>query len=273
MEEIKKLRERTGAGIGDCKKALDEAGGDIDKAVEILRKKGIAKAAKRGDREANEGIVMVGTNDAQNIGYAVQINSETDFVARNEQFQEFAKSILDLAIANDPADLEALLALPMEEGTVKDKVSVLSGVIGEKIEISRYQKINGETVAAYSHMGGKIGALVALDTPGVAELAGEVAMQVAASSPRYINPEDVDLAEIEKEKEIGRETLLKEGKPENMIDKILEGKVRKYCDDICLTKQEFIKDDKKKVENLLGDAKITAFVNFALQGNSVVCEK
>ena len=191
----------------------------------------------------------------------------------NEKFQDFAKNVLELAKNNNPEDLESLLELDMEGASVKEKVEGLSGVIGEKIEVSRYQRLSGSTVAAYSHMGGKIGALVALDAAEAGELARELAMQVAAGNPRYVDPEDVDEAEIEKEKEIGRETLLKEGKPENIIDKILEGKIKKYCDEICLTKQEYIKDDKKKVEQILSEAKITGFVNFSLQGSPVVCKK
>lgn len=273
MEEIKKLRERTGAGISDCKKAIDEAAGDIEKAVEILRKKGIAKAAKRGDREANEGVVVVGVNEAGDVGYAIQINSETDFVAKNEQFQQFGVKALELANVNDPKNLEELLALQSGIGSLKEELGSLSGVIGEKLEISRFGRLAGSFVAAYSHLGGRIGSLVALDEAGSLELAGTLAMQVAATSPRYIYPEDVDLAEIEKEKEIGRETLAKEGKPENIIDKILEGKIKKYCEEICLAKQEYIKNDKQKIEELLGDAKISGFIIFSLRGSSTVCEK
>lgn len=273
MEDIKKLREITGAGISDCKQALDETGGDIDQAVEFLRKKGISKAAKRGDREANEGIIMVGTNEAGNEGYAIEINSETDFVARNDQFREFAQKVLDAAIENSPDSLEDLLLLSMEEANIKEKIETLSGIIGEKLEISRYQKLSGGSVASYSHMGGKIGVLAALDKDDSGELASNVAMQVAAASPYYIRPEDVDPAEVEKEKEIQKETLLKEGKPENIIDKILEGKIGKYYEEVCLIKQEYIKDDKQKVEQILGDANVTGFVRFALQSNPVICGK
>ncbi|MBD3247910.1 elongation factor Ts [Candidatus Falkowbacteria bacterium] len=271
MEEIKKLREMTGAGIGDCKKALDEAQGDLEKAVEILRKKGIAKAAKRGDREANEGVIMVGVNEGGNIGYAIQINSETDFVARNEQFQEFGREVLKLAVGDDPKDMEELMSLSMGDMKVSEKLESLSGIIGEKLEIGAYQRLSGASVAAYSHMGGKIGVLTALDKEDASELAADVAMQVAATDPKYISPEDVDNSEIEKEKEIQKETLLKEGKPENIIDKILEGKINKYYEEICLVKQEYIKDDKQKVEQILDGAKVTGFVRFSLQGESTVC--
>jgi len=264
METIKQLREMTGAGMVDCKKALDEAGGDLNKAVEILRKKGIAKAAKRTDREANEGIVMVGTNENNSEGYIVEINSETDFVSRNEKFQSFAKEVLDIIKTAKPADLEALLALPFKESTVKESLENLSGVIGEKLAIKRFAIISGSTVAAYSHLGGRMGVLVALDQADKSDIAMDVAMQVAAANPKYLIPAEVTAEELEKEKEIGRELLLKEGKPAEMIEKILVGKMSKYYSEVCLTEQEYIKDDTKKVKDILGGASILKFVRFSL---------
>lgn len=265
MEQIKKLREKTGAGIVDCKKALEEAGGDMEKAVEILRKKGIAKAAKREDREAKEGVIKIGTNDANTEGYIVEINAETDFVARNERFQQFADKVFELIKANKPADREELMNLPMDGGTVQENLNNLSGVIGEKLDIRRCDIIAvAGSIAAYSHMAGRIGVLAAIDKAGEAELARDIALQIAASDPKYIYPEDVPAEEIEKEKEIYREQLLKEGKPEQMIDKILAGKINKYFEEVCLTKQEYIKDDKKKVENILGDARVEKFIRYSL---------
>lgn len=265
MEQIKKLREKTGAGIVDCKKALEEAGGDMDKAVEILRKRGIAKAAKREDREANEGIIKIGTNDANSEGYIVEINAETDFVARNEQFQNFADKVFELIKDSKPASREELMNLPMDGNTVQENLNNLSGVIGEKLDIKRCDILSSAgSVAAYSHMAGRIGVLVAIDKAGEADLARDVAMQIAASNPKYVYPEDVPAEEIEKEKEIYREQLLKEGKPEQMIDKIMPGKINKYFEEVCLVKQEFIKDDKKKVENILGDAGVEKFVRYSL---------
>lgn len=264
MENIKKLRDKTGAGIGDCKKALDESGGDIEKAVEILRKRGIAKAAKRGDREASEGIIKLAVNEAGNEGYIVEVNSETDFVARNEKFQEFADNVLAIIKKEKPTDLEALLNAKMGDVTVKDGLDSFSGVIGEKLGIRRFDILSGKSVAAYSHMGGRIGVLVAIDKDGASELAGDLAMQVAAVNPRYISPEDVPADEVNKEKEVYAEQLRKEGKPENMIEKIMGGKIGKYYEEVCLIKQEYIKDDKKKVEDILAGAKVEKFIRYSL---------
>jgi elongation factor Ts len=262
MELIKELRERSGAGMMDCKKALEEAGNDIDAAMEILRKKGIAKAAKREGNEAKEGVVELAVNEAGDEGYILEMNSETDFVSKNEKFRDMAKSVLEVIKTGKPADMDALMALPMGVSTVKDSIDELSGKIGEKIVLKQFAIVSGGTVAAYSHMGGKIGVLVALDLAGKAELAGDIAMQVAAANPLYIYPEEVPTENIEKEKEIEREVLTKEGKPANVIDKILEGKVNKYLEGICLVRQEFIKDDKKKVEQVLSGAKILSFKRF-----------
>ena len=264
MEQIKQLREMTGAGMVDCKKALDEAGGDLNKAVEILRKKGIAKAAKRTDRETNEGIVMMSLNPEATEGYMVEVNSETDFVSRSDKFQEFTKQILDLVVNTKPAGLDELLAAPFNGVTVKESLETLSGVIGEKLDIKRLAIISGEKVAAYSHQGGRIGILVAFDKAIDTELANDIAMQVAASNPKYLVPAEVSADELEKEKEIARELLLKEGKPAEMVDKIVEGKMNKYYSDVCLTEQEYIKDDKKKVKDILGGASILQFVRFSL---------
>lgn len=264
MELIKQLREMTGAGMVDCKKALDEAGNDLNKAVEILRKKGISKAAKRTDREANEGVIKVAINDAGNEGYILELNSETDFVSRNEKFQDFAEALLNLAKTNKPADLAALLALPLEGGTAQETLASLSGTIGEKMAVKRFEILSGATVAAYSHLGGRLGVLVALDVADKKDLAMDIAMQVAASNPKYLAPAEVDPAEMAKEKEIYKEQLLKEGKPAAMVDKIVEGKMGKYYSEVCLNEQEYIKDDKKKIKDILGGANILKFVRYSL---------
>jgi len=264
MEQIKDLRNKTGAGIVDCKKALEEAKGDLEKAVEILRKKGIAKAAKRGDREANQGVIKVATNESGNEGYIVEVNAETDFVVRNEQFQKFVDNVFDIIKKKKPANLDELFKLGMESSTVKDNLDNLSGVIGEKLDIKRCEILTGSTVAAYSHMGGKIGVLVALDQENQSELAYDIAMQIAAANPKYIFPEDVSVKEIDKEKEIYREQLIKEGKPENIIDKILPGKINKYFEEVCLVKQEYIRDDKKRVSDILGGSQVERFVRYSL---------
>ncbi|MEA3463654.1 MAG: translation elongation factor Ts [Patescibacteria group bacterium] len=264
MEKIKQLRNTTGAGIVDCKKALEESGGNIEKAVEILRKKGIAKAAGRSGREANQGIIMISANESGAEGYIVEINSETDFVARNEQFQQFAEKILAVIKNNKPDSIEKLMKLEMDNSTVQKNLDNLSGIIGEKLDIKRYEILSGATVAAYSHMGGKIGVLVALDKTGEQELAHNIAMQIAAANPKYIAPDEVPAEEIEKEKEIYREQLLKEKKPENIIDKILSGKINKYFTEVCLIKQEYIKDDKKRIDDILGDIKVEKIVRYSL---------
>lgn len=264
MELIKQLREMTGAGMVDCKKALEEAGNDINKAVEILRKKGISKAAKRTDRETNEGVIKVAVNDANTEAYIVELNSETDFVSRNEKFQALADEILDVIKKNKPASMEALLALPLNNGTVEESIAALSGTIGEKLGVKRFDIVNGASVASYSHLGGRMGILVALDQPGKESLAADIAMQVAAANPKYILPSEVAAEEMAKEKEIYKEQLIKEGKPENMVDKIVEGKMGKYYSEVCLIEQEYIKDDKKKIKDICGGANVLKFVRYSL---------
>lgn len=264
MELIKQLREMTGAGMVDCQKALKEANNDLEAAVDILRKKGIAKAAKRTDRDTNEGVIKVGTNDTGTEAYIVELNSETDFVSRNEKFQEFADGVLEIIKNNKPASLEELLSLKMSVGTVQEDLDNLSGTIGEKMSVKRFDILSGETVAAYSHLGGKIGVLIALDKAGQTELAADLAMQVAAASPKYLTSSEVDPEELNREKEIYKEQLLKEGKPEAMIEKILEGKAAKYYSEVCLIDQEYIKDDKKKVKDILGGANILKFIRYSL---------
>ena len=264
MELIKKLREMTGAGMVDCQKALVEAANDLDKAVEILRKKGIAKAAKRTDRETNEGVVKVAVNSDNTEAYILEVNSETDFVSRNEKFQALSDAILDVIKNNKPADLESLLSLPMDSGSVKENLDNLSGTIGEKMDIKRFSVLTGASVAAYSHLGGRMGVLVALDQSEKSDLAADIAMQVAAANPKYLVPADVDPAEMAKEKEIYKEQLLKEGKPEAMVDKIVEGKMGKYYSEVCLVEQEYIKDDKKKVKDILGGAQVLQFIRYSL---------
>lgn len=248
----------------DCKKALEESSGNIESAIEILRKKGIAKAAKRTDRETGEGVVKVGVNSDNTKGYIIELNAETDFVVRSERFQEFSDRILELAIERDIKTIEDLLAAPFDGATVKEGLDSLSGVIGEKLEIKRIAALSGATVAGYSHMGGRIGALAVLDQSGRSDLARDIAMQIAAANPRYLAPENVPAEEIEKEKSIYAEQLKAEGKNDDLIAKIMGGKVNKFYEEICLLKQEYIKDDKKKVENILEDAKVLEFARYAL---------
>lgn len=264
MENIKKLRDKTGAGIVDCKKALEEAGNDIDAAAEILRKKGIAKAYKRTENEATEGIVKVEVNDKGNKGYILEVNSETDFVAKNDKFQTLTENVMKIIKENEPSTMEELEGFSMQNGTVREELDNLSGTIGEKLKINRFEVLTGSTVAAYSHMGGRIGVLVSLNKEGMGEVASDVAMQIAAVNPSYITPDDVPQEEIEKEKEVYRQELKEQGKPEEIIEKIIEGKINKYFEEVCLVKQEFVKDDKKKVEDILGGAKVEKFLRYSL---------
>jgi len=264
LDIIKKLREKTGAGMVDCKKSLEESNGDIDKAIETLRKKGIAKAQKRGDRDTSEGVIKVGINDENNKACILQLNSETDFVAKNSQFQDFAEEVLNLMKNENFNSLDELLSFQFRNSTVKEELENLSGVIGEKLEIKKIDTLEGKSLAAYSHMGGKIGVLIALNKDGENELSSNLAMQVAAVNPKYLNSSDVPQEEIDKEKEIEREKLKKENKPEQIIDKILDGKIRKYCEEVCLVEQDYIKDDKKKIKEILGDAEIVKFIRYSL---------
>lgn len=265
MELIKKLRELSGAGMMDCKKALEEAGNDLDAAMEVLRKKGISKAAKREGNEANEGVILLEVNEAGNEGYMIKLNAETDFVARNEKFTALASSILEVIKSSKPADLDSLLDSPMDGSTVKEAIEHLSGTIGEKMSINEFAVVSGGTVSGYSHLAGKIGVLVALDAEGKKELATDIAMHIAAANPSYLDPSEVPADIIEKEKEIEKEILTKEGKPAEFIEKILMGKMNKFYENNCLLKQEFIKDDKKKIEQILDGANITTFKRFSLE--------
>lgn len=268
MDTVKQLREKSGAGMVDCKKALEESVGDPERAIEILRKKGILKAAKREGREAKEGIILIATNENASEGYMLELNAETDFVARNEQFRNFGDKVLNLIKIKKPVGFDALMALTLEDGaTVKENLDNLSGVIGEKIGIKNFSIINSKgTVSAYSHLGGKIGVLISLDKKGKEELARDLAMQIAAANPKYVSPENVPADEVNKEKEIYGAQLKKEGKPENIIEKILAGKIAKYYEDVCLVKQEYIKDDSKKVEDILGEVKVENFFRYSLHG-------
>lgn len=265
MENLKILREKTDAGIVDCKNALTEANGDIDKAVEILRKKGIAKANKRGDRETSEGVIKIFVDDQAKNGYIVEINAETDFVVLSEKFQEFTDKILKLIIDKQPQGRAQLMSLFFDGSTVQESLDNLSGVIGEKLDVKRFSILSSTgIVAGYSHLGGKLGVLVAIDKAEDKQLADDLAMQIAASNPKYITSDQVSTDEVAKEKEIYIEQLKKEGKPENIIVKIIEGKINKYYGEICLVNQEYIKDDSKKVENILGGAKVENFVRYSL---------
>ncbi|MEN9331303.1 MAG: hypothetical protein RLZZ94_393 [Bacteroidota bacterium] len=250
--DVNKLRQITGAGMMDCKKALAEAEGDFEKAIDYLRKKGQKVAANRADREAKEGYIIAQTNAEGTKGYLVAISCETDFVAKNQDFVNFAQGILDVAIANNPADTEALKALPFDGATVNDKVFDMVGKIGEKIELSRYEMIEAPKVIAYNHPGNRLASMVGLSSASAPESAGkDVAMQIAAMSPVAIDKGDVDSATIERELEIAKEQIRAEGKPEEMVEKIAAGKLNKFYQESTLLNQAFIKEDKKSVGQYL----------------------
>lgn len=253
MADISKLRTMTGAGMMDCKKALEEAGNDFDKAIEIIRKKGQAIAAKRSDREASEGCVLA----ASNGGFAavVALNCETDFVAKNEDFIALTKQILDKAIEEKPADLEALKATKIGGSTIEQLVTDKSGITGEKMELSVYSQIKGESTVAYIHPGNKLAAIIAFNQAGIdAQVAKDVAMQVAAMNPIAIDKDSVPADVIEKEKEIAKDKARQAGKPENLLDRIADGAMNKYFQENTLLNQAFIKESKISVAQYMDSA-------------------
>ena len=266
--DVAKLRKSTGAGMMDCKKALQEAEGDFDKAVDLIRQKGQAIASKRADREASEGNVQAKVSG--NYGAMISLNCETDFVAKNEDFVKFAGSILDLAVAEKPADLEALKALTMGGNTVAEMVTEQSGTIGEKLELAYFDYIEAAKVQAYNHIGNNLATLVGFNKADVDEqVAKDVAMQIAAMAPIAVDETDVPEEVIAKEKEIGRAKALEEGKPENIVDRIAEGMVKKFMKESTLLNQEFTKDNKKTVGQYIKEAdkdlQVTGFKRFSVK--------
>lgn len=267
--EVNRLRQTTGAGMMDCKKALTEANGNFDKAIEILRKKGQKVAASRAERDAKEGIVLAKTSADGKKGILVSVNSETDFVARNEEFASFVEAVASIAIEKFPANVDVLKALPLNETlSINDKLTELIGKIGEKLELSRYETISAEKVSAYIHPGNKLAVIIGF-TKKISEDTGRnVAMQVAAMAPVSIDKADVPQEIIDRELEIGRELARKENKPENMIDKIAQGKLNKFYSESTLLNQEYIREAKKTVAQYLAEAdkeaKVTAFKRIAL---------
>lgn len=271
--EINKLRQMTGAGMMDCKKALEEANGDYEKAQEIIRKKGQLVAAKRADREASEGVVLAKTSADATFGALTVVCSETDFVAKNESFIKFASDINDAAVANKPADIDALKALKVGNLTVADAVMEKVGVIGEKIDLINYSKIEAAQVVAYIHPGNKLATMVGFNKKlADVQVGKDVAMQIAAMNPVAVDKASVPEATVAKEREIAKEqTALdkkNEGKPANIIEKIAEGKLEKFFKENTLMSQEFVKDSKLTVGDYLKsvdkDLKVTTFVRYTL---------
>jgi elongation factor Ts len=271
-QDVKRLRETTGVGMMDCKRALEEAGGDFDAAIELLRKKGQKVAANRADREATEGVVATATTPDRKAGAVVEVNSETDFVARNEEFVAFARRVAGVVLAERPADLDALRALPLDGSgsrTVGEAVTDLTGKIGEKIDVRRFavlEAADGEVVD-YVHPGSKLGVLVALSGGGDLQAVGrDVAMQAAAMNPVAATREEVPEDVKAKELEIGREAARNEGKPEQILDRIAQGKLERYYKDHVLVEQPFVKDASMSVKQRrdAAGAAVQRFVRFAL---------
>lgn len=268
--DVNKLRQMTGAGMMDCKKALVEAEGDFDKATQIIREKGMAIAGKRADRDAAEGVVLAKTNADQTKGAIISLNCETDFVAKNEDFVKLANTILDKALEDLPTDLEALNALELEGMKIADKIVEQTGVIGEKLDIKFYDKVEAEQVAAYIHSDKKLATLVGLTKGGIDEQIGkDVAMQVAAMAPVAVDQNDVPQEVIEKELEIGRNQALAEGKPADLVDKIAQGKLGKFYKESTLLNQAFIKENKMSVKQYLQsadkDLTVSVFKRFSIK--------
>ena len=271
-QDVKRLREATGVGMMDCKKALTEADGDFDTAVEILRKKGQKVAAKRADRDATEGVIATATSPDGAVSAMVEVNCETDFVARNDDFTTFAQSIADLALAEKAADRDALLGAQLNGQSVADAVTEKTGQIGEKIDVRRVALVEASgdgQVVGYIHPGAKLGVLVEMAGSGdLAEAGRDVAMQAAAMNPVAATRADVPQEVQDKELEIGREQARAEGKPEQILDKIAEGKLNRYFKDNVLVEQPFVKDSSMTVQKMLDGkgAELKRFVRFALGG-------
>ncbi|WP_337121208.1 translation elongation factor Ts [Staphylococcus aureus] len=250
---VKELREKTGAGMMDCKKALTETDGDIDKAIDYLREKGIAKAAKKADRIAAEGLVHVETKG--NDAVIVEINSETDFVARNEGFQELVKEIANQVLDTKAETVEALMETTLPNGkSVDERIKEAILTIGEKLSVRRFAirtKTDNDAFGAYLHMGGRIGVLTVVEGSTDEEAARDVAMHIAAINPKYVSSEQVSEEEINHEREVLKQQALNEGKPENIVEKMVEGRLRKYLQEICAVDQDFVKNPDVTVEAFL----------------------
>ena len=261
---VKELRERTSAGMMDCKKALVESDGDMDKAIEWLREKGLSQAAKKASRIAAEGVVGQYTNEDGTIGAIAEVNCETDFVAKTDNFIAFANKVAKQVALANPADVDALMAQAFVDDsskTISDLVSDATVAIGEKISVRRFSRYETTgVVSTYIHLGGKVGVMVevAADAAGrgneaVKTFAHDLALQIAAAKPEAVRREEVDASKLEKEKEILRAQALNEGKPEKIVDRMVEGRIEKYYKEVCLLEQPFVKDPDKNIKNLMGE--------------------
>ena len=265
--QVKDLREKTGAGMMDCKKVLTETDGDMEKAIELLRERGIAKAAKKSGRVAAEGIVDAYISEDGKIGAVVEVNSETDFVAKNEEFKTFVMNIAKQVVENNPKDVEELLAqdsIEVPGKTVNEVLVEKIATIGENMNIRRFVRFESEgLVEKYIHGDGKIAVLVNM-SKGTKEVAKDICMQIAAARPEYLNEQSVPAERVEKEKEILKAQTMNEGKPEAIAERIVEGRIGKFFSEICLVDQAFVKDPNKKVSQLLKetDSEVVEFARF-----------
>ncbi|MEO6882715.1 MAG: translation elongation factor Ts [Bacteroidia bacterium] len=267
--DVNKLRQQTGAGMMDCKKALTEANGDFEQAVDYLRKKGQKVAANRGDRDAKEGLVIAQLSADHKRAIIIRLSCETDFVAKNDDFVNFATTIAKIALDKKPASLEALVQLPFDGSvTIADKIIEQVGKIGEKLELANYEAIEAPKVIAYNHPGNRLATIVGFNKEVSETIAKDIAMQAAAMAPVALDKEDVDSKTLEREIEIGKEQARQEGKAEEMLEKIALGKLNKFYKEFTLLNQEFIKDNKKTIRQYLSetdkDLKITGFKRIAL---------
>jgi elongation factor Ts len=279
---VKELREKTGAGMMDCQRALQEAGGDMEEAIKLLRKKGLAAAAKKAGRTAKDGRVAIAVTEDNRRGGMVELNCETDFVARTEQYQAFAQALAEQAAADGVGDVEKVKAAryigdPLH--TVAEVISTQISTIGENILLSRVGFLGageGTQIGSYLHMGGKIGVLVPISASADGETVKDVAMQIAAAEPRWVSPADVPADAVNEEREIARAQAASSGKPAQVIEKIAEGKVGKFYEQVCLLEQPFVKDPAKKVSAVLaerGGVAVGGFLRFRLGEGAGAAEK
>ena len=262
---VKELREITGAGMMDCKKALAATDGDQEKAIDFLREKGIAKAEKKAGRIASEGVVAAYVSDDAKLAAVVEVNCETDFVANTDNFHAMVEKIAKHIAEANPADMDALNESVLDGKSVAEFVTEAVASIGEKISIRRFERYACEDglIASYIHMGGKIGVIVEL-TGGTAEQGKDVAMQVAAAKPSCVDRSSVDQKDLDHEREVLRKQALEEGKPEKIVEKMVDGRINKYYKEVCLIEQPFIKDPDQTVQNILGDVKVRRFTSYQL---------
>ncbi len=265
---VKELREKTGAGMMDCKKALVQTDGDLEAAIDFLREKGLSSAAKKADRIAAEGTTYI--LEKGNEAIILEVNAETDFVAKNDKFQVLVSSLAEQLLAAKPASVEAALELENAEGVkISDQISTAVATIGEKITLRRFEvktKTDADAFGSYLHMGGRIGVLVSLEGSTDASAAKDIAMHIAAINPTYVSREEVSAEEVDRERKVLTEQALNEGKPENIVAKMVEGRLGKYFEDVCLLDQSFVKNSDQKVRDFVASTggNVTGFVRYAV---------